>query len=84
MPNLNESLMTDFEILNNGHTVQVNTKPWNMTPRLISPVNGKEYYMVQTHFHWSQTDKGSETFLNHVQYPLEVSLSSLLVSITTS
>ena len=75
MSNLNQSIVINQYLINNGHSVQVNIVPWNMTATLQSPLNGEIYYMIQTHFHWSQTNKGSETFLNNVQYPLEVSAS---------
>ena len=74
MSNLSPSISRNFTIKNNGHTVVVTATPDNAAPTFVSPFNGNGYRMVQTHYHWSHSNNGSEMRLNGVQYGLEVSI----------
>ena len=53
-----------YEILNNGHTVQVNYRPGSQIA-----VNGSTYELLQYHFH-----SPSENHINGYSYPMEVHL----------
>ena len=41
----------------------------------------EDYHLAQFHFHWgSQDDRGSEHYLDGMQYPMEVSTTSTACS----
>ncbi|MEO9576753.1 MAG: carbonic anhydrase family protein [Tateyamaria sp.] len=55
------SAVSDFEVVNNGHTLQA-----NMPEGSISLVNGKRYELLQFHFHHQ-----SEHTVDGEHYPME-------------
>lgn len=73
-----------FNLINNGHTVQLNLIDSFMRQEDIPIVKGpalndKVYKFVQLHFHWHYNDsEGSEHAIDGKRYALEVSYMFLL------
>mmetsp|Transcript_24215 Transcript_24215/g.77325 ORF Transcript_24215/g.77325 Transcript_24215/m.77325 type:complete len:353 (+) Transcript_24215:456-1514(+) len=73
--------LTGAELINNGHTVQVNvnnnlTIPSNNLASTVGrATESKSYKLAQFHFHWAEDDtSGSEHTRDGASYPLEVHL----------
>ncbi|MFH4983000.1 hypothetical protein AB6A40_009709 [Gnathostoma spinigerum] len=69
------SQLLSGEIVNNGHSVQVNPKFGNNVPQVSGGGFDQSYQLVQYHFHWSQLDhEGAEHTIGGLHYPMELHL----------
>jgi len=72
-----QSSLSSYELINNGHTVQLNVLDGPQTTLSISGggLPGTEYKLAQFHMHWgSQGCVGSEHTLDGQHFPMELHL----------
>lgn len=70
--NFDKTISDDCILENNGHTIGVFIPELANKPSLYD-YDGQVYECLGFHFHWGSIDsKGSETWLNNKQYPIEV------------
>jgi carbonic anhydrase len=65
----------DYELINNGHTLQLNVLAGATDMNIVGGGLGGTYKLAQFHMHWgSDVGGGSEHTVNGKQYPMELHL----------